>query len=92
VTFDQVRFRYRPDMPEVLCGVTLELKAGEMLGIVGPSGSGIRDVQKIFQPVFAFDDLKIDGRDFDRLFVDDERFACGALEVEVMHMGEGNGA
>src|SRR3546814_14297079 len=44
-----------------------------------------RDVQKIFRPVFAFDDLKTDGSDFDRLFVDGERFALGTLEVEAMH-------
>lgn len=48
-------------------------------------GEHIREVQKIFRPVFAFDDLKVDGSDFDRLFTDGERFALGALEVEVMH-------
>jgi glyoxylase-like metal-dependent hydrolase (beta-lactamase superfamily II) len=42
-------------------------------------------VQKIFRPVFAFDGLKTDGSDFDRLFADGERFALGTLEVEVMH-------
>ena len=41
--------------------------------------------QKIFRPVFAFDDLRTDGSDFDRLFADGERFALGTLEVEVMH-------
>ncbi|MCC7394664.1 MAG: MBL fold metallo-hydrolase [Sphingomonadaceae bacterium] len=48
-------------------------------------GEHIRDVQKIFRPVFAFDDLKTDGSDFDRLFADGERFALGALEIEAMH-------
>ena len=57
-------------------------KTGAAIGI----GEHIRDVQKIFRPVFAFDDLKIDGSDFDRLFRDSERFAIGELEVEVMHV------
>lgn len=57
-------------------------KTGAAIGI----GEHIRDVQKIFRPVFAFDDMKTDGSDFDRLFRDGERFAIGELEVEVMHV------
>jgi glyoxylase-like metal-dependent hydrolase (beta-lactamase superfamily II) len=49
-------------------------------------GEHIRDVQKIFRPVFDADDLKTDGSDFDRLFADGERFAIGGLEVEVIHV------
>lgn len=55
---------------------------GATIGI----GEHIRDVQKIFRPMFAFDDLKADGADFDRLFRDGERFALGALTVAVMHV------
>lgn len=59
----------------------IKAKTGAQIGI----GEHIRDVQKIFRPVFAFDGLKTDGSDFDRLFADGERFALGTLEVEVMH-------
>src|SRR3546814_9588036 len=59
----------------------IKAKTGALIGI----GEHIRDVQKIFRPVFAFDDPKTDGSDFDRLFVDGERFALGTLEVEAMH-------
>ena len=49
-------------------------------------GEHIRDVQKIFRPVFDADDLRTDGSDFDSLFTDGERFAIGSLEVEVIHV------
>ncbi len=48
-------------------------------------GEHIRAVQHIFRPVFAAEDLKPDGGDFDRLLSDGERFAIGGLEVEVLH-------
>lgn len=57
-------------------------KTGAAIGI----GEHIRDVQKIFRPVFAFDDLKADGSDFDQLFHDGECFTIGQLEVEVLHV------
>ena len=60
----------------------IKAKTGAAIGI----GEHIRDVQKIFRPVFALDDLKTDGSDFDRLFVDGERFKIGTLGVEVMHV------
>jgi glyoxylase-like metal-dependent hydrolase (beta-lactamase superfamily II) len=57
-------------------------KTGALIGI----GEHIRDVQKIFRPVFSQDDLRTDGSDFDRLFRDGERFKIGNLDVEVMHV------
>jgi glyoxylase-like metal-dependent hydrolase (beta-lactamase superfamily II) len=60
----------------------IKAHTGAWIGI----GVHIRDVQKIFRPMFAMDDLKTDGTDFDRLFEDGDHFAIGTLEVEVLHV------
>jgi glyoxylase-like metal-dependent hydrolase (beta-lactamase superfamily II) len=60
----------------------IKAHTGAWIGI----GAHIRDVQRIFRPVFAMEDLRTDGSDFDRLFTDGERFAIGILEVEAMHV------
>jgi len=59
----------------------LKAKTGAKVGI----GEHIKDVQRIFRPLFNADDLRTDGSDFDHLFADGERFAIGQLEVEVLH-------
>ena len=59
----------------------IKAKTGARVGI----GEHIRDVQRIFRPMFAADDVKTDGSDFDQLFADGERFTIGSLEVEVLY-------
>jgi glyoxylase-like metal-dependent hydrolase (beta-lactamase superfamily II) len=56
-------------------------KTGARIGI----GEHIKDVQRIFRPVFNAQDLRTDGSDFDRLFTDGETFGIGELVVEVLH-------
>jgi glyoxylase-like metal-dependent hydrolase (beta-lactamase superfamily II) len=55
-------------------------RTGAKVGI----GSGIREVQMRFGPLFEADDLKPGGDDFDRLFEDGETVDVGALRIEVM--------
>jgi glyoxylase-like metal-dependent hydrolase (beta-lactamase superfamily II) len=59
----------------------VKAKTGAKIGI----GDNIKEVQRIFRPVFNATDLKTDGSDFDRLFKDGERFRIGELEIEVIH-------
>lgn len=49
VRFDAVTFRYRPGSPEILRAVTLDIKAGQVIGIVGRSGSGKSTLTKLLQ-------------------------------------------
>jgi subfamily B ATP-binding cassette protein HlyB/CyaB len=53
IAFDHVTFRYRPDGQEVLAEVTLEIPAGQMVGIVGPSGSGKSTLTKLVQRLYV---------------------------------------
>jgi glyoxylase-like metal-dependent hydrolase (beta-lactamase superfamily II) len=59
----------------------IKLKTGARVGI----GEHIRDVQRIFRPVFNATDVSGDGSEFDDLFADGQTFAVGGLEVEVIY-------
>jgi len=59
----------------------IKLKTGARVGI----GEHIRDVQRIFRPVFNATDVSGDGSEFDHLFKDGERLAIGTLEGEVIY-------
>lgn len=48
-------------------------------------GEGIRTVQKAFRPIFNLGEhFPVDGSQFDHLFADNERFAVGAIDAEVI--------
>jgi glyoxylase-like metal-dependent hydrolase (beta-lactamase superfamily II) len=59
----------------------IKAKTGAKIAI----GEHIKEVQRIFRPVFNATDLQTDGRDFDKLFADGERFAIGGIEAEVLY-------
>ena len=56
-------------------------KTGAAYGI----GEHIRDVQKMFKPVFNAADVIPDGHVFDRLFADGDTFTIGNLKGRVIH-------
>jgi len=54
IRFEHATFRYRLDGPAVLSDISIDVPAGQMIGIVGPSGSGkstlARLVQRLYTP------------------------------------------
>lgn len=65
IRFENVTFRYRPDLPEVLRRVELDVEAGQVIGIVGPSGSGKSTLTKLVQRMYVPESgrVTVDGTD-----------------------------
>lgn len=65
ISFEGVGFRYRPDAAEVLADINLDIRPGEIVGIVGRSGSGkstlTKLVQRLYVPVRGR--VRVDGND-----------------------------
>jgi subfamily B ATP-binding cassette protein HlyB/CyaB len=65
VTFEHVTFRYRIDGPEILHDISLNVTAGQVVGIVGPSGSGKSTLAKLIQRLYVPESgrVLVDGTD-----------------------------
>ncbi len=53
VKFENVTFRYRADAPEVLRNLSFEIKPGEVVGIVGATGSGKSTLVKLLLRLYV---------------------------------------
>ncbi len=65
ITLDQVTFRYRPEATPALQGFSLDIRPGEVIGIVGRSGSGKSTLTKLVQRLYSPEQgrILIDGID-----------------------------
>lgn len=53
IEFQNIRFRYQPDTPEVINNLSLMVNSGEFIGITGPSGSGKSTLTKLLQRLYV---------------------------------------
>jgi subfamily B ATP-binding cassette protein HlyB/CyaB len=65
VKFDNLSFRYAPDGPLILKKLSLHVKSGESIGVVGRSGSGKSTLTKLLQRLYIPNEgaLYVDGID-----------------------------
>ncbi len=82
VTFERVRFRYRPDGPLVLDQLSLDVRPGEIVGLVGRSGSGKSTLAKLVQRLYVPESgrLLVDGTDV--VMVDSAWLRCNIGVVQ----------
>ncbi|EWM17889.1 ABC transporter ATP-binding protein [Kutzneria sp. 744] len=83
ITFDDVTFGYLPDRP-VISGVSLDIRAGETVAFVGPTGAGKSTLAKL---VTRFYDptagrVLIDGHDLRDLHIESLRRQLGVVPQE----------
>src|SRR5262249_31010128 len=65
IEFCAVGFRYRPGAPEVVKDISLLIRPGETIGVVGPSGSGKSTLTKLVQRLYLPNEgqVLLDGAD-----------------------------
>ncbi|HEV2783090.1 MAG TPA: ABC transporter ATP-binding protein [Actinophytocola sp.] len=84
IEFDTVRFRYRPELPEVHHGVTFAVPAGGMTAFVGPSGAGKTTVFSLIERFYEPDSgrIRLDGVDLADWPLAELRAAIGYVEQD----------
>jgi ATP-binding cassette subfamily C protein CydC len=53
LAFDGVNFQWRPDLPKVFDGLTMDIATGSRVGVLGPSGSGKSTIAALVLKVVA---------------------------------------
>jgi subfamily B ATP-binding cassette protein MsbA len=86
VRYEDVHFRYGPELPWVLSGVDFEVGAGETVALVGSSGAGKSTTAALLPRFFDVERgvVAVDGVDVRRLALDDLRGAIGIVPQEPM--------
>jgi len=84
VVFEQVRFRYRPELPEVHHGISFTIPPRGMTAFVGPSGAGKTTVfsliERFYEP--GAGRILLDGTDLRDWPIPELRAAIGYVEQD----------
>ncbi|MBM4368027.1 MAG: ABC transporter ATP-binding protein [Deltaproteobacteria bacterium] len=78
-------FRYRPDGPDILDGVNLEVRPGEVVAVVGRTGAGKSTLVRLLSRVHDGyqGHIEVDGVELSRLTPESVRRAVGFVRQEV---------
>jgi ABC-type multidrug transport system fused ATPase/permease subunit len=84
VAFEQVRFRYRPELPEVHYGISFAIPPRGMTAFVGPSGAGKTTVFSLIERFYEPDAgrVMLDGKDVREWPIPQLRAAIGYVEQD----------
>ncbi len=84
VSFENVTFQYRPDLPPAVHRFSLDIPIGSTIGIVGRSGSGKSTLTKLLQGLYPVAQglIKIDGIDIREIDKSHLRSSIGVVLQE----------
>ena len=85
IKFDNVTFSYNKEDGEVLSNINLEVKAGENIAIVGPSGGGKTTLCNLIPRFYDIQSgtITIDGKDIQKLTLESLRDNIGVVAQDV---------
>ncbi|MAN76608.1 MAG: multidrug ABC transporter ATP-binding protein, partial [Rhizobiales bacterium] len=88
IVFDKVNFAYSDDRP-ILRDITLSVKAGETIALVGPSGAGKTTICSLLPRFYEIDSgaITIDGIDIRDMTQDSLRSQIGIVQQDVFMFG-----
>ena len=84
VALEHVTFRYNPSLPNVLHDVSLRIRSGEVVALVGPSGAGKTTIASLIPRFWDVDAgrITLDGHDVASFSLHDLRSAIGIVPQE----------
>ncbi|CCN86054.1 RTX toxin transporter [Vibrio nigripulchritudo SFn27] len=84
ISFKDIVFRYQPDLPPTINGLSLDIRAGETLGVVGTSGSGKSTLARLLLRLYSPEkgQIAVDGIPLNQICVQRLRQQIGVVLQE----------